>query len=59
MKEEEWDRTVTYDLGVVGALPQAIRSLRFLIGSFLFSSRDVIDTIVTFPVGPSVNWLFN
>ncbi len=56
MKEEEWDRSVTYDLGVVGTLPQAIRSLVFPIGSFLFSSRDVIDTIVTFPVGPSVNW---
>jgi hypothetical protein len=56
MKEEEWDRSVTYDLGVVGTLPQAIRSLVFPIGSFLFSSRDVIHTIVTFPVGPSVNW---
>jgi hypothetical protein len=57
--KEEGDRSVTYDLAVVGTLPQAIRSLLFLIGSFLFSSRDVIDTIVTFPVGPSVNWLLN
>jgi hypothetical protein len=57
--KEEWDRSVTYDLGLVGILPQAIRSLLFLIGSFLFPSRDVIGTIVTFPVGPSVNWLLN